>query len=399
MFDSIRHEPHDEVEAAEVIREAAGCQSPLRIEGGGTKSSAGRPVLADSVLSSVNLKGVVMYEPSELVIQARSGTSLDEIRALLQDNGQDLPFEPPNFYGLYGVRGRPTIGAVAAMNLSGSRRISVGAARDCLLGVRFVNGRGDIIKSGGRVMKNVTGLDLVKLMAGSWGTLGFLSEVTFKVLPSARVSKTLCLEGLSDVDGIEVLTTAMRSSYDVSGAAHIPEQDVDMPAQTLIRIEGSLASVEVRVGRLYAALREYGSVLCLDKERSAFVWAGIRELGPLRARQDEAVWRLSVPPDRASEVMAIIKSKLEGVRWYFDWSGGLVWVAVPSWLGSGCETIRAAVGQTSGYATLMRASEHVRRDIPVFQELSPALMAITRRLKNAFDPAGILNPHRMYDWI
>jgi glycolate oxidase FAD binding subunit len=399
MFGSIRHEPHDEAEAANVIREAAGRLSPLRIEGGGTKLSAGRPVLADSVLSSTNLRGVVMYEPSELVIQARSGTPLDEIQALLRENGQDLPFEPPNFCGLYGVRGRPTIGALAAMNLSGSRRICAGAARDCLLGVRFINGRGDIVKSGGRVMKNVTGLDLVKLMDGSWGTLGFFSEVTFKVLPSARASETLCLEGLSDADGIEALTAAMRSSYDVSGAAHIPERDVDAPARTLIRIEGSPASVEVRADRLQAILRQYGSVFRLGGERSAFVWADIRELVPLRARQDEAVWRLSVPPDCAAEVTAIIGSKLEGARWYFDWSGGLIWAAVPNRLGPGCDIIRASIERAGGHATLMRASEDVRRSVPVFQELPPALMAITRNLKNAFDPAGILNPFRMYDRI
>jgi len=399
MFGSVRHEPRDEIEVAEIIKDAASRCSPLRIEGGGTKSSAGRPVHADSVISSTSLRGIAVYEPSELVIQVRSGTPVDEVQSQLRENGQDLPFEPPHFNSLYVGRGRPTIGALAAMNLSGSRRISAGAARDCLLGVRFINGRGEIIRSGGRVMKNVTGLDLVKLMAGSWGTLGFLTEVTFKVLPSARASETLCLEGLADKDAIEVLTVAMGSPYDVSGAAHIPEQDADVPAQTLIRIEGSHSSVEVRVKRLQALIRKYGPVLRLGEDQTAVVWAAIRELTPLRARSDEIVWRLSVPPSAASVVTELIHSKLEAARWYFDWSGGLIWLALPGQPDAGCNIVRAAVAAVGGYATLMRASEEVRRSVPVFHELSPALMAITTKLKNSFDPNGILNPSRMYDRV
>jgi glycolate oxidase FAD binding subunit len=399
MFCSIRYEPEDEIEAAEIIRDAAHRRSPLRIEGGGTKSSAGRPVQADCVISSTDLSGIVAYEPSELVIQVRSGTPVEEVRSRLRENGQDLPFEPPHFNSLYGVRGRPTIGALAAMNLSGPRRISAGAARDCLLGVRFVNGRGEIIKSGGRVMKNVTGLDLVKLMAGSWGTLGFLTEVTFKVLPSARASETLCLEGLTDKDAIEALTIAMGSPYDVSGAAHIPEQDVDVPALTLIRIEGSSLSVEIRASRLQALVEKYGTVVRLGKDHSAVVWESIRELTPLRARCDEVVWRLSVAPDIASAVTAFIGSQLRVARWYFDWSGGLIWLALPCRPDAGCSIVRNAVAAVGGHATLMRASDDVRRSVPVFQELAPALTAITANIKNAFDPNGILNPSRMYDRV
>lgn len=399
MFGSIRYEPCDEIEVAEIIKDAGHRHAPLRIEGGGTKSLAGCPVRAESVISSKSLCGVVAYEPSELVIQVRSGTPVDEVRSHLRENGQDLPFEPPHLNSLYGVSGRPTIGALAAMNLSGPRRISAGAARDCLLGVRFVNGRGEIIKSGGRVMKNVTGLDLVKLMAGSWGTLGFLTEVTFKVLPSARASETLCIEGLSDKGAIELLTVVMGSPYDVSGAAHIPERDVDVPAQTLIRIEGSSSSVEVRANRLQALIGKYGTVLRLGENHTADVWAAIRELTPLRVRSDEIVWRLSVPPDRASEAAAFINSKLEAARWYFDWSGGLIWLALPSQPDASCNIVRAAVASTGGYATLMKASEDTRRSVPVFQELAPALTSITKKVKNAFDPNGILNPSRMYDRV
>jgi glycolate oxidase FAD binding subunit len=397
MFGSIRYEPCQEMEAAEIIKDASRRRSPLCIEGGGTKSLAGRPVISDGVLSSKNLHGVVAYEPSELAIQVRSGTPIEEVRSYLRKNGQDLPFEPPQLNSLYGLRGRPTMGALAAMNLSGPRRIASGAARDCLLGVRFVNGRGEIIKSGGRVMKNVTGLDLVKLMAGSWGTLGFLTEVTFKVLPSARVFETLCLEGLSDKEAIEVLTLAMGSPYDVSGAAHIPEQDVDVPAQTLIRIEGSCRSVEIRASRLQALIKRYGTVLRLGEHHTAVVWAAIRELTPLRVRSDEIVWRLSVPPDRASQVVASIKAQLDAARWYFDWSGGLIWLALPSQPDAGCQIVRTAVTTTGGHATLMKASDEMRRSVPVFQNLPSALMTITQKIKNAFDPNGILNPSRMYD--
>ncbi|GEP12324.1 glycolate oxidase subunit GlcE [Methylobacterium gnaphalii] len=399
MNNFVIHRPSSEQDAAAIIGDAASRRVALRLEGGGTKSWIGRPVSAQTVLSSSGMSGITLYEPSELVVRALSGTPVEDIRALLARHGQELPFEPPSYEGLYGGRGGSTIGALAAMNLSGPRRISAGAARDCLLGIRFVNGRGEIVKTGGRVMKNVTGLDLVKLMAGSWGTLGFITEVAFKVLPRQRATATLRLVGLSDRGGVNVLTSAMGSPYDVSGAAHVPFSSRGN-SETLIRIEGSAASVEARAERLRKVVAEFGSISVVDTEASLSIWTSVRELGPLQLRPDDVVWRLSVPPDRAVDVIETANvNNRTGARWFYDWSGGLLWLALPIQADVDSGPIRSAVGTFGGHATLFRAPEELRRQVPVFHPLSAPVMAITNNLKKAFDPSKILNPFLMYDRI
>jgi len=399
MSDRTVYRPSSEVEAAAIIGDAASMEVALRLEGGGTKSSAGRPVSAETVLSSSGMSGISLYEPSELVVRALSGTPVEEVRALLARHGQELPFEPPSFEGLYGGRSGSTIGALAAMNLSGPRRISSGAARDCLLGVRFVNGRGEIVKTGGRVMKNVTGLDLVKLVAGSWGTLGFITEVTFKVLPCPKATATVRLEGLSDREGVDVLTSAMGSPYDVSAAAHVPSSSRGT-SETLIRVEGSAASVEARAERLRKVVAGFGGSSVVDTDASMSIWTSIRELGPLNLRPDDVVWRISLPPDRAVEVIeAANVGNQTGARWFYDWSGGLLWLALPMRPDANSGPIRSAVDTVGGHATLIKAPEDLRRRIPVFHPLSGPVMTITNNLKKAFDPSNILNPFKMYDRI
>ena len=246
--------PRDEAEASTIVKEAAATGKPLAIRGANTKAAMGRPMDVEAALSSTAMAGITLYEPAELVIAAKSGTPVSEVVRVLAEKGQELPFEPMDYRPLLGTRGEPTIGAVAAMNISGPRRIMAGAARDSLIGIRAVNGRGEVVKSGGRVMKNVTGLDLVKLLAGSWGTLGFMTEVTFKVLPKTERMATLLWRGLYDRQAIDALSSALGSPFDVTGAAHLPGADVQS-ARTLVRLEGFSVSVDYRLGEVRRLLR------------------------------------------------------------------------------------------------------------------------------------------------
>ena len=351
---------------------------------------------AAATLSTRALVGVTLYEPAEMVIAARAGTPLAEIEATLSQKGQMLPFEPMDHRALYASAGKPTIGAVAACNLSGPRRIQAGAARDHLIGVRLVNGRGEIVKSGGRVMKNVTGLDLVKLSCGAHGTLGLLSEVTFKVLPKPQATGTLVFEGLDDEAARACMSAALGSPFEVSGAAHLPKDvSSDGAAQTLLRIEHFPDSADYRLTALAKSLAQFGACRRLDETQSQLCWRDIRDVTALAAPATEAIWRVSVAPTRAPALVAGIADKLRTRRLY-DWGGGLVWLATPADGDCGAGVIRAAVEATGGHATLVRAADEARARIEVFQPLPEALMKITRGVKASFDPDGVLNPGRMY---
>lgn len=391
------HTPRDEQEAAAVIAEAAAKGTKLQIFGRNTKAEIGRPVEADAGLSAIELKGITLYEPAELVIAARSGTPVSEVVRILAEKGQALPFEPMDYRALLGSEGEPTIGAVAAMNISGPRRIMAGAARDSLIGVRFVNGRGEIVKSGGRVMKNVTGLDLVKLMAGSYGTLGLLTEVTFKVLPRPERMATLVIRGLDDKRAVEALSQALGSPFDVTGAAHMPAPD-RQGARTLVRLEGFSTSVDYRLGELRRLLKSFGSSDILEGRGAEAVWQSIRDATVFAARGDGAVWRISTAPTRGPDVAAQIARHLDA-RWFYDWGGGLLWVAVPGQDDAGTAIIREATKAHGGHATLVRAPAALRAAIDVFEPQPEAIMNLTRSIKASFDPRGILNPGRMYAGI
>ncbi|MBF9057977.1 FAD-binding protein [Rhodobacterales bacterium HKCCSP123] len=367
--------PATEAELSDIV---AGAKAPLRVMGGGTRP-VGRPVEGE-VLSVASLSGIGLYEPGALTIVAKAGTPLAEVEAALAAEGQRLPFEPMDHRALLGTEGEPTIGGVVAANVSGPRRIQAGAARDSLIGVRFVDGSGTILKNGGRVMKNVTGYDLVKLMAGSWGTLGVLSEVAFKVLPAPEAAAALSIEGLSALQAVEAMATALGSPFEVTGAAHLPAE-----GRTMLRIEGFAASVAYRAGRLSELMGSFGTVSVEeDGKRVSEAWRAVRDVNAFAGR-DGDVWRISVAPSDGPEIAA-----RTGGEVMYDWGGGLIWVLVPE----GTD-LRARLGAFAGHATLIRASEETRTRIAPFQPEPAPLARLSGGLRQKFDPRGILNPGLM----
>lgn len=372
--------PCSEAELAEVL---AASVDPLQIVGGGTRP-VGRPVSGE-IVSMSGLRGIVLHEPGALTLVARAGTPISEIDAALAKEGQCLPFEPMDHRGLLGTSGDPTIGGVVAANVSGPRRVQAGACRDFLLGVRFVDGCGAVIKSGGRVMKNVTGYDLARLMAGARGTLGVLSEVSLKVLPRAVSTGVLLLEGLADTDAVQAMSMALGSPFEVTGAAHAAS-GVDGVPVTMIRVEGFETQVTYRTERLRALLAEFGAWnIEMDPDRTKAGWTWVRDVEPFQGTAGD-VWRLSVKPSDAPGVAA--RAGADGLL--YDWGGGLVWILVPE----GTD-LRARIGDFAGHATLVRASDTARLTFDVFQPESARVAALSRGLRERFDPRGILNPGLM----
>jgi glycolate oxidase FAD binding subunit len=386
--------PADEAELAAMVAEAAGTRTPLAVEGGGTRTGLGRPMQTAATLSTTRLTGVTLYEPSEMVLSARAGTPLAEVEALLAKNRQRLAFEPMDHRLLYGGSGEPTVGGVVAANVSGPRRIAAGAARDSLIGIRAVTGSGATVKSGGRVMKNVAGLDLVKFLAGSFGTLAVLSEVTFKVLPVPEAEATLVLSGLDDARAVTALSAALGSPFSVTGAAHMPGRDGET-ARTLIRLDGFADSVAYRLDKLAADLASFGKAERAEGPGSAALWRDVRDLTALGAPPDAPVWRVSVKPGEGPRIAEVVRRAFP-CRVLYDWGGGLAWIAGGEGADAGAGVVRAAVAAAGGHATLVRALDHTRLAVDVFQPPSAPLMALTRKLKQTFDPSGILNPGRMY---
>jgi glycolate oxidase FAD binding subunit len=385
---------------------AAAEESPLEILGHGSKRGIGRPVQAEYELDLSTLTGITLYEPEELVLSAKAGTTVASIARLLRENNQMLAFEPADLGPLFGNRrGRGTIGGALAANSSGPRRIKAGAARDHVLGINAVSGRGEAFKSGGRVVKNVTGYDLSKALAGSWGTLAVLTDVTFKVLPAPETLATLVIAGLEDERGVMALCEATGSPWDVSGAAHLPEPIVgEVPdaafasggkAATLIRLEGFTPSVAYRSEKLKTLLGGLGQIATLEEMASEVLWRAVRDAVVFEARQNP-VWRISVAPSAGPHVVAALR-EIHAIRHYYDWSGGLVWIELQEQAEDGlAAAIRGAVAAAGGgHATLIRGSPVLRNVISPFEPQPEALAALSRRLKEQFDPRGILNPGRM----
>jgi len=399
MTDTLRPDTAEQVQ--DVVAWAVSEETPVEIVSRASKRAVGRPMQTGHTLDLSALSGIGLYEPEELICQAGPGTPVAEIEAALAEQRQMLAFEPMDLGPLLtGEAGKGSIGGVFAANLAGPRRIKSGAARDHLLGFTAVTGRGETVKSGGRVVKNVTGYDLSKIVCGSWGTLAALTDLTFKVLPAPEHETTLVIQGLDEETAVRAMSAAMGSPHEVSSAAHLPfaigAGDVAGPA-TCIRLEGFGPSVAARAAALERELAPFGGTQgAVEGYLSRDLWRAIRDVEPLTAPADRPVWRLSVPPMAGPAVVLAIRSAVEGADHYYDWAGGLIWLAMPPAPDAHAGLVRSAVaGAATGHATLIRAGESVRAAVPVFQPQDPGLAALAARIKASFDPLGILNPGRM----
>ncbi|WP_300512643.1 FAD-binding protein [Aliiroseovarius sp.] len=379
--------PETEEDLAEAIRAASG---NLRIQGGGTRD-IGQSITGE-VLSTAGLAGVTLYEPGALTLVAKAGTALAEIEALLAREGQRLPFEPMDHRGLLGTSGTPTIGGVVAANVSGPRRIQVGAARDFTLGVRFVDGTGAVLKNGGRVMKNVTGYDLVKLMAGSWGTLGVMSEVSLKVGAIPETEATLIAHGLDVSQAVAALSAALGSPFDISGAGHLDGAASGGESETRIRIEGLAGSVAYRIERLREGICAGWELV--EGAMSAALWQELRDVTPFHNKPGH-VWRYSVKPSDAPALTGWIARERPGAEFVLDWGGGLVWALVEAGAELRPNALVLGENHISGHATLVRADEKSRAELSIFEPLARIEARITEGLFQKFDPRRILNHQRM----
>jgi glycolate oxidase FAD binding subunit len=396
--------PTNAAQLKEALAWCAAEGESVSVRGLGTKSGLGRPVAAKRVLDVSALKGGIDYQPEELVLTCAAATPMREILLLLEQRAQMLAFEPPDLGPLYGAEpGSGTLAGALAANLGGPRRVKMGAARDHFLGFSAVSGRGEAFKAGGKVVKNVTGYDLPKLMAGSMGTLAVFDTVTVKVMPAPAKSRTVLAFGLEPAAAVALLADALNSPWEVSGAAYLPanaaaRSGIDLVREargsvTAIRVEGTAVSVAARCEALRKALPTHAGQEELHTMRSRKFWEEVRDAAALLP-ENAALWRVSLAATQASALVA----SLPEAAYFFDWGGGLVWLAMDeATVTTRAEMLRAAMGE--GHATLIRASDAIRARVPVFEPLAPGVAALTRGVKAQFDPRAILNPGRMYEGV
>jgi glycolate oxidase FAD binding subunit len=394
----------DEQDVREAIARAIAEEKTIEVVGQGTKRAIGRAAQTDMTLDLSRLSGIELYEPEELILSAKAGTPLAEIEKALAKHEQELAFEPMDCAPLLGGKpGKGTLGGTLAVNLSGPRRIKSGALRDFALGLQAVSGRGESFKAGGRVVKNVTGYDLPKFLAGSWGTLAVITQATIKVLPRSEAAESVLVLGLDETRAVEAMSVAMGSSCEVSGAAHLPE-DVARTLSiipvasagksvTALRLEGIPVSIAYRKEKLQQLLAPFGTLGKLNARDCRSFWRAVRDAAPFADGTQSPVWRISTVPSEAPRVAAAIRSATNA-EIFFDWAGGLLWVRMPAKAAEEWAVRSALAGR--GHALLLRADPSVRASAQVFEPLEPGLAAISRRLKESFDPKGVLNPGRMY---
>tara|TARA_R110000751_G_scaffold24294_9_gene67053 strand:- start:1072 stop:2508 length:1437 start_codon:yes stop_codon:yes gene_type:complete len=412
--------PTTPAQLRDAILWALGDKVALEIIGHGSKRAYGHDVRARHVLDLSKLTGILFYQPEELVISAHAGTPLAEITALLAQKHQQFQFEPGDFplllgggdtIGVAGDGPLGTLGGLVATNISGPRRLKSGAARDHVLGFEAVSGRGEDFKSGGRVMKNVTGFDLSKLMAGSFGTLGVMHTLTLKAMPVPEKTRTVIVPCDDAKIAVQAMTAAMGSENEVSGAAWAPtsilaDSSAEMAAlgdaspataMVFLRVEGPEQSVDWRAAALCRLLADIGAATVVQTAESLALWRSIADVKPMQG-QGGVLWRLSVPPASGGAVVQALRQTGD-TDIMLDWAGGLVWAQFAAGDASGeieqAGKIRQIAVNAGGQACLVRASSELRREIPVFQPLSPEINRINRKISENFDPYGILNPGRM----
>ncbi len=376
----------------------------LEIVGGGSKRGYGGPIESDKCLSTSSLSGILEYLPNELVLTARAGTELNLINEVLKENGQELSFEPPDWGPLLdNIAANPTIGGTIAANLSGPRRFTSGAARDHLLGLEMVTGRGEIIRTGGKVVKNVTGYDLCKLLAGSFGTLGVITEISIKVQPAAEKVRTILIKNLTDLDGIKLMSEVLGFSYGINGAAFLPKSVVgkstvdylrNIGASALaLRIEGFADSVLVRCQELRERLRGFGDIEELHYKNSRVFWKEIADVSFFHST-GKFLWKVLMPPASGAAFVHKLRSQLS-FNHFFDWGGGLVWVQMSEdYKGIEASLIRSVAKEFGGQGILVRGSASQQSLASNFEPLDPDLALLSKKIKEAFDPQYILNPGR-----
>jgi glycolate oxidase FAD binding subunit len=401
----------DAADVEQVVRAALASEQPLEIRGHGSKRLIGQPTATNAVLDLSDLNAVTAYEPNELIITVQAGAPLADVLSLIDAKNQQLAFEPVNTAPLLGTPELGTVGGMIGAGLAGPRRIKAGGVRDHLLGAHAVSGFGDSFKAGGKVVKNVTGYDLCKLLAGSWGTLAVMTEVTLKVMPRPESERTLVLRGLDDVTANRAMTAALGSPFDVSAAAHLPNsvfRSVAPPggiaglgspqqAVTLLRLEGIAASVAHRAAALVRALAPFGAAEMVEDAASAAAWVSVRDVEPFAAGGTLGgwpVWRIVCPPASGGGLGQALAREAGGDVIY-DWGGGLIWAALPPKPDAHAALVRPRVDAAGGHATLLRASEEVRRNVDVFHPQPAGLAALGERVRHGFDPKNILNRGRL----
>ena len=399
----------DAADVEQVVRSALASEQPLEIIGHGSKRLIGQPMVTNALLDLSALNAVTAYEPNELIITVQAGAPLADVLSLIDSRNQQFAFEPIDTSLLLGGSDMGTVGGMIGAGLAGPRRIKAGGARDHLLGAHAVSGFGDSFKAGGKVVKNVTGYDLCKLLAGSWGTLAVMTEVTLKVMPRPETERTLALRGLDDITANRAMTAALGSPFDVSGAAHVPNSAFraasgvlsdlasSRRAITLLRLEGITASAVHRAAALREVLAPFGGAEIFEDAASAAIWSSVRDVQPFAAQGALGawpVWRIVCPPASGGALGQTLARDTGGDVLY-DWGGGLIWAALPPKADAQATLVRTRVDAVGGHATLLRASEQIRRNVDVFHPQQGGLAALSERVRHSFDPKNILNRGRL----